>query len=132
MYKITKTYVDFNGVERTEDNYFNLNKEELMEMEMGTTGGYIDMINKIIAANDKASLFAIFKSLVLKSYGEKSIDGKYFLKSDEIRHKFSCTQVYADIFTELATDTEKAIEFVNGIIPANLKEEVDKELATSN
>ncbi len=33
MYAVTKTYKDFNGVERTETKFFNLTETEVMEME---------------------------------------------------------------------------------------------------
>ena len=79
---ITKTikYTDYNGVEREEKFLFNLSKAELMEMEMGTTGGLAETIQKIVETKDAPSIIKIFKDLVLKSYGEKSADGKRFIK----------------------------------------------------
>ena len=127
MLKKTITYVDYNGVERTEDFYFNLSKAEVLELEMGTTGGLTEMINKIVAAQDTPTLIKIFKDLVLKAYGEKSPDGKRFIKSDEIRDAFSQTEAYSNLFMELATDAEAASKFFNGIIPDN----VDKPVSAS-
>lgn len=123
MLKKTVTYTDYNGVERTEDLYFNLNKAEIMEMELGTTGGFAEMIQKIIAAQDAPSIIKIFKDLVLKAYGEKSADGKRFMKSDEIATAFSQTEAYSQIFMELATDAEAAAKFVNGIMPSDLQQD---------
>lgn len=117
MLKQTRTYTDYNGVERTEDFYFNLTKAELTEMEMGTTGGLSEMINKVIATKDAPQIIKIFKELVLRAYGEKSADGRRFIKSDELREEFSQTEAYSDLFMELATDADKAAAFVNGIIP---------------
>ena len=48
MLKKTFTYIDYNGVERTEDHYFNLSKAELMEMELSTTGGLAEMIKRSV------------------------------------------------------------------------------------
>ena len=79
MLKKTITYTDYNGIERTEDFYFNLTKAELLEMEMSTIGGMVEMGNKIIAAKDAPALVALFKSVVLKSNGEKSAEGKHFI-----------------------------------------------------
>lgn len=118
MLKKTITYTDYNGVERTEDFYFNLSKAEIMEMEMGTSGGLSEMINKIVAAQDAPAIIKIFKDLILKAYGEKSPDGKRFIKSDEIATAFSQTDAYSQLFMELATDTDAAAAFVNGIVPA--------------
>lgn len=122
MYKITKTYVDFNGVERTEDFYFNLTKAEVAEMQLTTDGGLDAYIQKIVDAKDQKAIIEIFKELVLKCYGEKSDDGRRFVKSDEIREAFSQTQAYSDIFIELATDDKAAAAFVNGITPSDLQQ----------
>lgn len=130
MYRIEKTYTDFNGVERTESFYFHLSEAELVEMEMGIEGGLVEMIEKIVAAKDAPNLIKIFKELVLKAYGEKSADGKHFRKSDEISTAFSQTKVYSDIFMELAFDDTAASKFVNGIIPADLHK--NKYLAKHN
>ena len=118
MLKKTITYTDYNGVDRTEDFYFNLSKAEIMEMEMGTSGGLSEMINKIVAAQDAPAIIKVFKDLILKAYGEKSPDGKRFIKSDEIATAFSQTDAYSQLFMELATDTDAASAFVNGIVPA--------------
>ena len=118
MLKKTITYHDYNGVEYTQDFYFNLSKAEIMEMELGTTGGLAEMIQKIVAAQDAPS--------IIKSYGEKSADGKRFIKSDEISTAFSQTEAYSELFMELATNAEAAAAFVNGIVPA----EMAKEAAT--
>lgn len=117
MLKKTITYTDYNSVERTEDFYFNLTKAELMEMEIGTTGGMADMIKRIVDAKDAPAIIKIFKELVLKAYGEKSADGKRFVKSEEISNGFAQTEAYSQLFMELATDADAAAAFVNGIIP---------------
>lgn len=117
MLKKTITYMNYNGVECTEDFYFNLSKAEIMEMEMSTSGGFAEMIDRIIKAQDAPSIIKVFKELVLKAYGEKSLDGKRFIKSDEIAEAFSQTEAYSNLFMELATDADAAAKFVNGIMP---------------
>lgn len=129
MLKKAITYTDYNGVERTEDFYFNLTKAEIAEMELGTAGGYSGMLQAIIAAKDQPSLIKIFKDLILKTYGEKSPDGKRFVKSKEISEAFAQTEAYSNLFMELATNDKKAAEFVNGIMPADLQQQLSsKEL----
>lgn len=117
-------YVDYNGVEREEAFLFNLSKAELMEMELGTVGGLADMIKNIVAAQDTPSIVKIFKELVLKAYGEKSADGKRFIKVDEkgnpLSIGFSQTEAYSNLFMELATDAEAAAKFVRGIVPGDI------------
>ena len=102
MLKKTMTYEDYNGVPRTEDFYFNLTPAEVTEMELSVDGGLVEMI--------------VFKDIILRAYGEKSPDGKRFVKNQEIRDAFAQTNAYSDLFMELATDAKAAAAFVNGVI----------------
>ena len=120
MLKKTVTYVDYNGMERTEDFYFNLSKAEVAEMELSVQGGFSKMLEEIVASKDNVKIVNLFKQMVLKSYGEKSPDGRRFIKSDEIAQAFAQTEAYSEIFMELSLDEKKASDFVNGILPANL------------
>lgn len=131
MLKETITYTDYNGVERTEDFYFYLSKADLMEMEMGTTGGFAEMIQKVVNAQDAPAIIKIFKDLILKAYGEKSADGKRFIKNDELRDAFSQTEAYSQLFMELATDSDAAAKFVNGIMPADVSEKIQNNAETN-
>lgn len=125
MLKKNIKYTDYNGVEREETFLFNLSKAELMEMEMGTNGGLADQIQKIVEANDAPSIIKIFKDIVLKAYGEKSEDGKRFMKVDAagvpLSIGFSQTEAYSQLFMELATDADAAAEFIKGIVPADIE-----------
>ena len=117
-------YTDYNGVEREEKFYFNLSKAELMEMEMTTTGGLAEMIQQIVAAQDTPSIIKIFKEIILKAYGEKSADGKRFIKVNDagipLSVAFSQTEAYSQLFMELATNDTAATEFISGIIPSDI------------
>lgn len=128
MIKETITYEDFNGTERTEDFYFNLSKAELIEMELSTDGGFSNYINKITAAKDTKTLIMLFKKIILSSYGEKSLDGKRFIKSEEISKAFQETEAFSILFHKLAVDDGAAANFVNGLIPASLSKEISKEI----
>lgn len=123
MLKKRIKYVDYNNTEREEDFYFNLNKAELAEMELSTEGGLQNWIEKVVDAQDMPQLIELFKMLILKSYGEKSGDGKRFIKNDKLSEEFSQTEAYAELFMELATDEKAAADFVNGIIPAEFSAE---------
>lgn len=132
MLKKTITYTDYNGVERTEDYHFNLNKAELMEMELTTSGGMAEMMQRIVAAQDAPAIIKIFKDLVLKAYGVKSPDGKRFIKSQELSDEFAQTEAYSILFMELATDADAAAAFVNGIIPADLAKQANAQMLQNN
>lgn len=127
MLKKRIKYTDYDGEVREEDFYFNLNKAEIIEMELSTVGGLKQMIEKITDSKDMPQLIALFKELIIKSYGEKSPDGKRFVKSRELSDAFMQTEAYSELFMELATNDESAAEFVNGIIPADLAADVAKE-----
>lgn len=129
MIKKTITYIDFNGNERTEDHYFNLNKAELMRMEMGVKGGMTEMLNRMIAAQDAPALIEVFEDLIRKSYGVKTPDGKGFVKRQEDYEAFVSTEAYSELFMELISSPEASAEFFNGVIPANLAKQVEEELA---
>lgn len=126
MLKKTVSYTDYNGVERKEDFYFNLSKAEIMEMELGTTGGLAEMIQRVVDAKDAPAIIKIFKDLVLKAYGEKSADGRRFIKNQELSDAFAQTEAYSIIFMELATDDKAAAAFVNGIVPADMAQQIAK------
>lgn len=128
MLKKTITYTDYNGVERKEDFYFNLTKAEIMEMEMSTVGGLAEMIEKIVSTQDTVAIIKIFKDLVLRAYGEKSADGKRFIKSKELSDAFSQTEAYSNLFMELSTDSDAAAAFINGIVPADVSKKMAKTL----
>jgi hypothetical protein len=120
MLKKTMEYTDFDGNKRTEDFYFNLSRAEIMEMELGETGGMAQMLGKIVAERDAKRIIEAFKSLVLKAYGEKSPDGRRFVKSRELAEAFSQTEAYSDLFMELATNADAASAFVNAVIPKDM------------
>lgn len=122
MLKKTITYNDFNGVERTEDFYFNLTKAELMEMQLETDGGLDVKIKKIVDSKDAHEIVKFFKKIVLQAYGVKSDDGKRFVKSDKLREEFEQSAAYSDLFMLLATNADEASAFVNGILPVMPKD----------
>ena len=117
MLKKTMTYTDYDGVERTEDFYFNLNKAEILEMELGIAGGMEDFLNRIINAKNVPELASIFKKIILKSYGVKEPGGRRFIKSEQLSDEFMQTEAYVNLYTELCTNADAAAAFMNAIIP---------------
>lgn len=140
MFKKTIKYTDYDDIERSEDYYFNLTKSELMEMDFSATGGMEKMIKSIIAARDTKRIMELFKEIILKAYGEKSLDGKRFIKvrdGHKLCDDFAETGAYDALFMELATNDKSATEFINGIIPKQISEELAtkseyKELMAGN
>jgi hypothetical protein len=133
MLKKTIKYTDFNGDEREENFYFNLSKSELTEMELEINGGMSALLQQIIDTKDARGLLKIFKKIILASYGEKSADGKYFRKLDADGHQLSIDFVsspaFDELFLGLFTDTISVADFVKGLMPADLAQQVEDEMA---
>ena len=117
MFKKTITYEDYNGVKRTEDFHFHFSKAEIIEMQLSTAGGLDATIKRIVAANNEPEIIKYFKDLVLWR----------FMKSPEISRAFAETEAYSVLFMELATDAKAAAEFVNGLLPADVREQAKVE-----
>lgn len=123
MYKRTITYKDFNDVERTEDFYFNLTQAEALTIQLSAEGNnFQEQINRIAAEQNGKKIIEAFKQIICAAYGEKSVDGRSFHKTEEILERFTSTEAYSQLFVELALDAEKASVFVNGIAPQGLSE----------
>ena len=126
MLKETITYIDFNDQERTEDFYFNLTRTELIRMEMSKNGSLTGLLTKIVKANDMPDIFEAMEMLILKAYGEKSTDGRFFNKSEEISNNFMNSPAYDKLFEKLTTDATYAYKFLMGILPKDLAEQAKK------
>jgi len=132
MLKKNIKYTDYNGMERDEDFYFNFTKAELLEMELGTSNGYSEMLQQIVKENRVIELVPIFKDIILKSYGEKSLDGKRFVKNKELAEGFSQTEAFSNLYMELATDADAAAEFMQSVVPNDLRQEPELKVAKSD
>lgn len=122
MFKRDITYEDFDGNKVTEAFHFHISKSEVVELEVEHEGGIEGFVKRIVAAKDNKSLIAEFKKIILLAYGEKSADGKRFVKSEELREAFSQTAAYDALFVELITIDDKAVEFIQGALPKDLSE----------
>lgn len=133
MLKKTITFTDFNGVQRTEDFYFNLTNAELTELEMSKSGGMTAYIERISKTQSAPELIKMFKEIILLAYGVKSDDGRRFIKNQEIRDEFAQTEAYSMLFMELATDSDAAAKFIQGVIPSDKAQAVkEKQIEMQN
>lgn len=127
MLKKTVSYVDFNDQKREEAFYFNLTKSELAELELSEKGGLSELIKRVVKEEDLGEIIKIFKKLVLEAYGQKSEDGRRFIKSPELKEEFAQTAAYDELFMSLATNAEEAAKFVNALIPQETRKELEKQ-----
>lgn len=139
MLKKTIKYVDFNGEEQMDECYFNLSKSELTQMEMSERGGFQNYITKIVEEKDNKKIYALFKEIVLSSYGEKSADGRQFVKKKmidgqmvQLRDEFEQTAAFDELMMELIGSNEQGVaDFINQVIPRELAEEMAKQAANA-
>lgn len=120
-------YTDYNGTQRSEDFYFNLNKGEIFNLQFGTEGGLDKAIQKIIQTEDTPKIVKIFQDIILNAYGVKSDDGRRFIKSEELSTEFKQTEAYSELLMELVSDEKKAADFINALMPKDLAEEAQKQ-----
>lgn len=127
MLKREIKYENFDGEETSEVFYFNLSESELIELELEFDGSLGEMLEGIVKAQDHKEIVKWFKKIVLMAYGEKSEDGRRFIKSEEGRTEFSQTAAYNALFMELATNEDSAATFIQGVLPRSFsKQDQDK------
>lgn len=126
MYKKTITYTDYNDVEQTEDFYFNLNKAELMQIQLRNNGTLQAKLERLMNTRETSEIAQIFQDIIDMSYGVKSDDGKRFIKNQEVLDAFKQSEAYSELYVELTTNTDSAVAFITGIIPAKIAEQLDK------
>lgn len=119
-------YEDFNGNQTSEVCYFNISKNELIEMEVEYKEGFSQLLERIIETKDNKELVRRFKEIILMSYGQKSEDGRRFIKTDSLREEFSQTAAYESLFMELCTDVDAAVTFLKGVLPKDVAVEIEK------
>lgn len=126
MYTTIINYEDYDGNKRSKEAHFHLSKAELLELQLSWDGGLEKVLKKIIDEHDQKRMIEMFKMIILKAYGEKSLDGNRFIKTPEITEEFTQTEAYSELFMKLATDDTAASDFINGIMPKNLVDEAKK------
>ena len=137
MIKKTITYEDFNGGKQTEDVYFHLSKTELIDLEYSFEGGLTEILPELIKDKNIPKILELFKSIILKSYGKRSEDGRTFIKNEEEAQEFLKSPVFDALFMELLSSPETATAFIGGIIPKDLSRNIgpgnfDPELPWAN
>lgn len=129
----TIKYTDYDGNERNEDFYFNLNESEVIKF-LVTPGDYTldKLLERLSKERNGRKIMEIFEELIHRSYGVKSMDGRKFVKNEQVWEDFYQTEAYNQLFNELVTDAKKAAAFVNGIIPKKMSDDVSRIVAENS
>lgn len=126
MIKQTISYEDFDGNQQQEDHYFHLSKKELIDMEIAEPGGLAAKLERIGKEANGREIMAMFQQIVAAAYGQR-VDGSStkFYKSQKVSDEFMGSLAYDAFFTKLLTDSNFAVEFINGVIPKDLQEQMN-------
>lgn len=130
MIKKTITYFDFEGKERTDDFFFSLNQLEFTKMNTAIPGGMEAYLEKIQKDNDEDAMLNLVISFITQSYGERTPDGKGFIKKDKegrpLGDQFICTEACDNLITELLTNENAIASFLTGILPTSVQGKVEE------
>lgn len=131
MLKQTIKFNDLDGNEIVEDFYFHLAKTELVELDLEMDGGLKGIVERIIKEQDNLKIFQLFKMIIRRAYGERHIDGRRFVKSEELAVAFLQTDAWEQMFLGFLTDATSGAEFIKGIVPVDLLENLPAEEISS-
>lgn len=127
MLEHTITYDDFNGNERTDKFYFHLAESSIVEIAMDVLGFDVGpnvdvqkILERIVARGNAGEVMRTFRSLIEKSVGQKSEDGRRFDQSPEIVNEFMQSNAYQNLFMHLMTDPEFRDDFFEKALPPKL------------
>lgn len=134
MLKQTISYTDFDDKPQVEDLYFNLTKTELMD-NLHLTSRF-ESVQKMLDGGEKRELSEIeikeildlVKLIMQLSYGVRSADGRRFAKSEDIWTEFTQTMAYDTYLLSLFQDPNRAISFIVGIMPSDLRDQAQAEM----
>lgn len=131
MLKKTVTFINFDGVQETQDLYFHFSKAEILEMHANGLANTLDSVvteAKKTDSRNAEDLVKLFKRLMGMAYGERSPDGRGFKKSEEISAYFLNSPAFDELFMELVEGgVGDIIDFVSRMFPPDMTQSVVTE-----
>ena len=130
MFSRTFEYKGYDGNMHKDTYWFNLDEAELTKMELSRVGGIRGFMTRLMKENRPAEIVDMFEKIILGSVGERTADGRRFVKNQEIIDDFRFTPAYSQLFMELVSSSEKLSEFFRGCIPEEVAAKItEKEQA---
>lgn len=127
MYKTTVEYEDFNGEKKKRTLYFNLSQSELTELKYESNGTLEEKIIEIIGTKDRSEMMLLFTKIIKMAYGEKSEDGEYFIKNEDVYNRFKYSNAYDAFIDTLISNDDELANFIKHTLPKKLSEQVDMD-----
>lgn len=127
MYKTTVEYEDFNGEKKKRTLYFNLSQSELTELKYESNGALEEKIIEIVGTKDRSEMMLLFTKIIKMAYGEKSEDGEYFIKNEDVYNRFKYSNAYDAFIDTLISNDDELANFIKHTLPKKLSEQVDMD-----
>lgn len=126
MIKHTVTYEDFNGDMVTEELYFHMSVNQLLETELSHEGGLSKVLPEMLKNNDMGEVLRLFKKIVMDTYGKRSNDGKRFNPaSKEEAEEFINSPAFDQFFQDITANEGAIGEFITGMMPKSMMKRLD-------
>jgi hypothetical protein len=118
MFKKTVQYEDLEGNTVQDTFYFHFNQLEVVEMmELEDLEA---KVKRLTETENAKEAYEIFKNLIIRAYGEKTLDNRGFDKSPEIRKKFETSLAMPEIIFEFVQNPQLGAEFIEKCLPPKL------------
>lgn len=131
MQKLTIQFENFDGETVSEDLYFHLNIKELQAMEewpVPLTKRIADLTN----TQDGKKAFELMRDIIEAAYGERSEDGKRFVKSEEVLKNFTEGLAYDEVIIKFIDGSMDLAKFIEGLLPKKVFELAKKNAKDSH
>lgn len=144
MHVVHLTFEDFNGNTQTRDLHFHLSKTDLIKLAAAmdsdsrkdladrlTQRAKEDAKNGVttdLSATEIVGIADMLDIIIMAAYGIKSEDGMRFDKSDEIREAFKASPMYSELFMSITQDQQSLNNFMNQVLPKDVRETLVAEL----
>ena len=131
MLRKTIKYEDFDENPREMTAYFNLNERELAELveEFGGRDSLQNLFASIKGSGDASKLTSFMRTIIKKSYGQKSGDGNRMVKNDEVWDAFYQSEAYNEFFMEVMASDEANQSFLSQVVSKRLRPNVAAAMA---
>lgn len=117
MFTVNVTYIDFDDQEYTERLYFNMTKVEFMRWQAESGDNLTERMKTALEKHDSSKIMDYFEELIRRSYGEKSDDGKRFVKDPQKTRDFMTSAAYDELFWRITQNQEECNAFMRGVLP---------------
>lgn len=131
MQKLTIQFENFDGETVSEDLYFHLNIKELQAMEewpVPLTKRIADLTN----TQDGKKAFELMRDIIEAAYGERSKDGKRFVKNEEVLKNFTQGLAYDEVIIKFIDGSMDLAKFIEGLLPKKVFELAKKNAKDSH